>query len=323
MAKNREQNGNKHNDRKRDHLVFIVCLVLAASFWFLIKLSDVYPVSYNLKIKYTHIPVGKLITQLKDSTVTVHFKSNGYNLLDLMLHRQLDSLAVDLSECDTRKTSGREYTVLTASLRETMAQRLGVNDRDLEFSKPMLAFYMEQLHKVKKKVIPLLNLKFKSQFRLYGYEVKPLRVKVYGPKQMLDTLKNIYTRVIRMEDLAEDKKIWVAIANPNPKMLRFYPDKVQVNLDVEKYTERSLTVPVDVSQIEPAIRTFPMNVMVNFNVFVRDYEKIQPGQFRVVPNIKNIDLRTVKKLRLELVSAPKKVSNIRLVPTEVEFIIVN
>ena len=323
MAKNRKQNGNKFDDRKKDHLVFIICLVLAASFWFLIKLSDVYPVSYNLKIKYTHVPVGKLITKLKDSTVTIHFKSNGYNLLDLMLHGQLDSLNGDLSQCDIRKISGQEYSVLTSSLRETTAQLLGVNDRDLEFSKPRLGFYMEHLHKTKKKVIPRLDLKFKSQFRLYGYRVKPEKVEVYGPKQILDTLKTIHTRTLRLEDLAEDKKVKVAITNPDPKMLRFYPDKVTVTLEVEKYTERSLTVPVDVSEIKPAIRTFPMNITINFNVFVRDYEKIQPAQFRVVPDTKNIDLRTVKKLRLELVSAPKWVSNIRLVPAEVEFIIVN
>lgn len=314
---------NKPGNRRKDHFVFFICLILAASFWFLIKLSDVYAVSYNLKPVYTHVPRGHLITKLKDSTLTIHFKSNGYNLLDLLIHGQLDTLPVDLRQCDTRKISGNLYSVQTKSLRETAAQILGVNDHDLEFSKSSLSFYMERLSKARIKVTPQLELTFKSQFRLYAYHMNPAWVTVYGPKQILDTLKDIRTAPVRFENLADDKKAVASIENPNPKMLRFYPKKVEINLDVEKYTERSLKVPVDVSGIKPAIRTFPMQTTVNFNVFVRDYEKIQPAQFHVVPDTKNIDLQTVKKLRLELVSAPKNVGNIRLAPAEVEFIIVN
>ena len=322
-----EQNGNTQksvwDERKKDHLVFFICLILAASFWFLIKLSDVYPVSYSLKVKYTDVPKGRLITGLADSSITIHFKSNGYNLLDLLLHRQLDSLNIDLKQCDMRWVSGDEYSVKTSSLREILAQNLGVNDHDLEFSKPVLFFYMEKLYNVTKKVIPQLDLSFISQYRLYDYKVNPVRVRVYGPKRILDTLKDITTVKIHLEDLDSDKKVTAGIANPYPKMLRFYPKQVEVDLDVEKYTERSLQVPVDVSDIEPPIRTFPMNVTVNFNVFIRDYEKINPKAFRIVPNVKNINLREVKTLRLQVVSAPKNVSNVRLAPPEVEFIIVN
>ena len=317
------QDKSDREGRKRDHLVFLICLILAASFWFLIKLSDVYPVSYSMKVKYTHVPIGHLITSLKDSAVTVHFKSDGYNLLDLMLHRQLDSLTVDLSQSDLRKISGNEYYVTTASLRESTAQELGVNDRDLDFSKPRLGFFMERLHVLKKKVLPRLDLQYKSQYRLYGYKVHPRLVKVYGPKKILDTLKNIQTEPIALENLGGDRKVTAKIHNPLPEMLRFYPSGVTVDLDVEKYTERSMKIPVDVSGIQPVIRTFPLLVTVNFNVFIRDYEKVHPGEFRIVPNIKNINLREVKKLRLEVVSAPKNVSNVRVVPAEVEFIIVN
>ncbi len=322
-----EQNGNPKksvwDERKKDHLVFIICLILAASFWFLIKLSDVYPVSYNLKVKYTDVPKGRLITSMADSSITIHFKSDGYNLLDLLLHGQLDSLDIDLKQCDMRWVSGNEYAVKTSSLREIVAQNLGINDHDLEFSKPSLFFHMEKLHQVKKKVVPQLDLSFNSQFRLYAYKVKPVRVRVYGPKNILDTLKDVTTTKIHLEDLDSDRKVTAGIANPYPKMLRFYPKQVEVYLNVEKYTERSLQVPVDVSDIKPPIRTFPMNVTVNFNVFIRDYEKISPTAFRVVPDVKNINLREVKTLRLQVVSAPKNVSNVRLVPPQVEFIIVN
>ena len=321
QMRNREK--TNWDDRKRDHFVFLVCLILAASFWFLIKLSDVYPVSYNMKLKYTHVPTGYLITSLKDSVITVHFKSDGYNLLDLMLHRQLDSLTINLSQSDMRKMSGNIYFVATSSLRESTAQSLGVNDRDLDFSKPRVEFYMERLHLLRKKVSPRLNLHYKSQYNLYGYKVQPGLVKVYGPQKILDTLQDIRTETITLENLGEDRQVSAKIHNPAPEMLRFFPPEVKVDLDVEKYTERSMKIPVDVSGIKPVIRTFPLMVTVNFNVFIRDYEKVHPSEFRIVPDIKNINLKEVKKLRLEVVSAPKNVGNVRLVPPEVEFIIVN
>ncbi len=322
MSGQSKKNGNQKVEKKRDHLIFLICLLFAASFWLLIKLSDNYSVSYRMKLKYSHQPAGKLITALKDSTATVHFKSNGYNLLDLILHGSLDSLKVDLRQCDIKKDADGLYSINTGNLRESAAQQLGVNDRDIEFSKPKLRFSMERLHKRRIKVSARLDLTFKSQFRLYSFKIIPATITVYGPNQIMDTLKGLNTATIHLENLENGQKVKVNIHNPYPRMLRLLPPQVTVDLDVEKYTERSLQIPVDVLGIHPDIRTFPNTAVVNFNVFIRDYEKVNANQFKLIPNIKNINLRKVKKLRLELISKPKDISNERIVPSEVEFIIV-
>ncbi len=321
-GKSRDSKG-QGGEKKRDHLVFLICIILAAGFWFLIKLSDIYPVSYQMKIKYTHVPTGRLITTLNDSSATLHFRSTGYNLLDLMLHGKLDSLSIDLKDCDIRTEAGNEYYITTSGLRENVAQLLGINDRDLEFTKSKLRFTMERLHRKNIKISALLDLSYKSQFSLYDFTIIPEYITVYGPQQILDTLKVLSTDRIHIEKLDGDKKIPVSVHNPYPGMLRLLPPKVIVQLNVEKYTEQRLQVPIDVSGIHPEIRTFPTTASVNFNVFLRDYEKIHVSQFQLVPNDKNIDLRQVKTLRLELTSFPKEISNIRIVPPEVEFIIVN
>ncbi len=318
-----DRNENRKGENKRDHLIFLICILLATGFWFLIKLSDNYSVSYRLKVKYTHVPEGKLITTLDDSSAIIHFQSNGYNLLDLMMHRKLDSLFINLSECDIRRQNKNEYTISTSNLRENLAQLLDIQDRDLEFTKPELRFNMERLHKRRVKISALLDLSFKSQFNLYGYKVIPATITVYGPQQILDTLKTLNTVSVHLEDLDGNKKIPAAIQNPYPKLLKLFPQKVHIELNVERYTEQRIQIPIDVSAIRPQIRTFPATVSVNFNVFLRDYEKIHASQFKLVPNDKNIDLRKVKTLRLELVSFPKEISNVRIVPPEVEFIIVN
>ncbi len=321
-GKNSKEKSQK-GGRKRDHLIFFICILLAAGFWFLIKLSDNYPVSYRLKIKYTHVPEGKLITAVVDSSVTVHFRSSGYNLLNLMLHGKLDSLPIDLNECDVRRENPNTYSVNTASLRESAAQLMDVNDRDLEFVKPKLRFDMERLHRKKVRVSALLDLSYKSQFNLYGYKVIPEYITVYGSQQILDTLKILHTATVQLKNLDHNLEIPVDVQNPYPDMLRLLPPRVIVSLNVEKYTEQRLQIPVDVASILPEIKTFPTTVSVNFNVFIRDYEKIHASQFKIVPDIKNINLRKVRTLRLQLISSPKDASNVRIVPPEVEFIIIN
>ncbi len=323
MSGKNNKNESKKGERKKDNLIFLICILLAATFWFLIKLSDNYSVSYRMKIKYSHVPAGKLITALHDSTIIVRFKSTGYNLLDLMLHGSLDSLEINLSGSDIRKKNGNEYAINTANMRENTAQILGVNDRDLEFAKPELRFSMKHLHKKRLKISALLDLSFKSQFNLFDYKIVPSSITVYGSQQILDTLKTLSTATIHLENLETDQKVMVDVQNPDPRMLRLLPAKVSVRLNVEKYTERRMQVPIDVSGVRPEIRSFPTTATVNFNVFIRDYEKIHPNQFKLIPNVKNIDLRKVKTLRLQLVSFPKEVSNIRIIPPEVEFIIIN
>lgn len=323
MSGRNNKNKNQKEDRKRDHLIFIIFILMAAGFWFLIKLSNNYSVSYRMKIKFTHVPEGKLITDLEDSVATVHFKSNGYNLVDLMLHRSLDSLNINLNECDIKKESRNLYAINTASLRENVAQVLGVNDRDLEFSKPVLRFSMEPLHKIKLKVSTHLNLSFKSQYKLFDYKIVPSNIIVYGPQQVLDTLKLLSTQPVHLENLDNDKKVRVKVLNPYPEMLKLRPEEVSIDLNVEKYTERRINAPINLSGIHPKIRTFPPSVAVSFNIFIKDYEKIHQSQFKIIPDVRNIDLRKVKTLRLRLVSFPKEIGNIRIIPPEVEFIIVN
>ena len=50
--------------------------------------------------------------------------------------------------------------------------------------------------------------------------------------------------------------------NPLPGMLTFVPEHVKITVDIEKYTEAVLEIPVDVSNIKVNLRTFPSKVKV-------------------------------------------------------------
>lgn len=308
--------------KKRGHPVFLICLLLATLFWILVKLSASYSVTYPLKVKFEHIPEGKMLVATEDSVVNVSFKSDGYNLLDLLIEGKLKYLPIDLSRLKMERIRQNSYTIFTQGLKEPLASRLNVGESEIIFSTPDLELNFENLSRRKVNVAANLDLQFKSQYGLYAVEVIPDKITILGSHQQIDTISKLQTRSIDLSDLDQDKEVKVSVENPLPGVMKIDPDRVRVKLTVAKYTEFNLKVPIDVSGIEPPIRTFPATTTLYFNMFLKDYKELKTDQFKVVPDVKNVDLRTVKTLNLRIIKQPKITRDVRMDPYSVEFIIV-
>lgn len=309
--------------RRKDHIIFLICLFMAALSWLLIKLSDDYSVTYPLKIEYSNLPENKILKTVNDSVLNVSFKSDGYNLLDLYLYRKLKFLKINLSKVKMVKMRDGKYEIFTRNLAKLLSSQLNVNESDISFSVPKIQFQVENLYS---KVIPVkakLNLTFKSQFALYKSITIPSKVTVYASKKILDSLQYIYTQPVTLSELNKDEKINVQLLSPGKEIIKIKPNNVNLILEVRKYTEFSFKVPVDVSEVKPKIKTFPSSVTVYFNMFLKDYKNLSPKDFKIVPDVKNVNLEKVNILNLKVARHPANVSNIRLDPVSVEFIILN
>lgn len=313
---------NKPAKKKGKRPVFLICLLLATLFWILVKLSNQYSVTYPLKVKYEHIPEGKMLVSSGDSVVNVSFKSDGYNLLDLLLEGKLKYLPIDLSRLKMGKVKNNSYAIFTQGLKEPLASRLNVSESEIIFSTPDLEVNFADLHRRKVSVQPNLNLQFQSQYGLYHVTVVPEKITIWGSEEEVDTISSVKTGSINLEDLDADKVVDAWVKNPLPGDLKIDPKKVKVKITVAKYTEFSLKVPVDVSGINPPIRTFPSTTTLYFNMFLRDYKELKTNEFKVVPDVKNVNLRSVKTLNLRIISHPKTTRDVRMDPYAVEFIIV-
>ena len=258
-----------------------------------------------------------------DSTINVSFKSDGYNLLDLLITGKLKYLPVDLAQLKIEKINENTYAVFTQGLKEPLAAQLNVNESEIIFSSPDLELNLEKLYQKKVSVKSLLNLKFKSQFGLYAVKLLPDQITIWGSQKQIDSIDSVQTNTIGLSDLNADVKMEIALKNPSPGSLKMVPDRVKVELNIEKYTEFSLKIPIDVSGINPSIRTFPATTTLYFNMLLKDYKELKTNQFKVVPDVKNIDLTSVKTLNLRIIKQPKITRDVRMDPYAVEFIIVN
>ncbi len=322
VRKERTDNRRKMPNRNSDRLVFFLTVVASLIFWFLIKLSDNYSQNYTFRLHYKNTPVNKQITALVDSTLTVYISTNGYNILENQIKSKLHSVTINLNRCKLIKEKKTVYSIKSDEIKILLSDYLGIPESQLTINKPDVRFVLEKLKKKKVAVTARTHFGFKSQFGLYALKIVPAFVTVYGPPSILDTLTALSTQMVKKDDLDKNTNIHCKIDNPSPTQLNLIPPTVHLNLDIEKYTEASKEIHIDLSRIKVNIRTFPSSVKVFYHVAVKDYNSVHPNMFTIEPDLKGIELSKNKKIKLKLTRKPDLVAQIRMEPTAVEFIIV-
>jgi len=309
--------------KRSDNLIFLVCIIIAAFFWLLIKLGDLYPVSYNYKISYSNVPVEKRLTNIIDTTLNISFTARGYDILRLNMTESTESMTIDLDDYKIENIINDKYSINIDLIKEELANYINIKESDVKLSKNTLQFILDELYEKEVEVKGRHLIEFKDQFDLYEKELlSPQTVLVFGPLSVLDTLDFIYTEEIRLSNIYKDQNIKVRLYNPSPELLNLEPEKVNVQLRVERFTESYIETDIDLSGLPETIRTFPSVIRINFKVAQKDFSNIQAKQFKIIPEIENIDLNEAKRLRLKIVEKPDFIRNEWIVPTDVEFLII-
>ncbi len=308
---------------RSDRLIFIICILIAALFWLLIKLSVDYTVNYSFKVSYSNIPAELRLTKIIDSTVSFNLTARGFLILRLNLFDDMENLDINLNNYAIEHKRGNEYAIYTNELTNKFADIVGISENDIHFSKATLTFEMDKTGEKKVHVVPNYSLNFVNQYDLYS-EVKaePETVMVYGPEKVLDTISQITTKHLVLENVMSDQVVKVELENPNLNLLSFNHDEITLDFKVDKFTESYITVSINLSNLPYKIKTFPSQVKVFYRVAQIDFNEVRSHQFNIYPVINNMDILQAKKLQLKLSKQPDFVRNVRIVPSDVEFLII-
>lgn len=309
--------------RKNDNIIFIVCIVIAALFWALIKLSGFYTETYAFKINYTHVPVDKQLTRLADSTLEVSIQARGFAILKLDLFKEENIVNVDLENIKVIKNEANNFLVYTQELKPILAKTIKIEENDITLSKTTLGFTLEDLYDKQIGVVESHELSFRQQFDMYEpASITPENVKVFGPKEIVDTLMHVHTEKLKLNDIHSDKTVSIGLINPFPNLLHFEPEIVTIKIRVEKFTESSVETAIDFSAVNKEIKSFPSTVTINFKIAQKDFNNVRPSQFHVVPELEGLDILSADKVHLKLVRKPGFTRNEWIVPADVEYLII-
>jgi len=173
-------------------------------------------------------------------------------------------------------------------------------------------------------VKPNLSLEFSKLYNLTdSISIQPKYIAVSAEAEVVNKIDFVETQAMTLKNINASTSIKLPLVKKEEyKHVEFSQSTVKATINVTKYTEASLELPVEVENLPLgySFKTFPDKVMVKFNVAFENYEKINATSFRAVVDYKKIDKQS-NKLKVQLLKVPEGLRNIKLVTEKVEYII--
>lgn len=168
------------------------------------------------------------------------------------------------------------------------------------------------------------NITFKPGYDVSGkYKIIPDSIKIVGPKILIDTINVIKTEILEIKNSNSNFENQLNIILPDStKNITYSQKHVVIKGIVEKFTEGTIEVPVDIINIPEGskINYFPKTVRVKYYVSLSNFKQINKNDFIVECDFGKTKPNTMY-LEPELVKFPENVKNVKLVQKRIDFII--
>jgi len=299
------------------------CLFLASFFWLLNALSNNYLTELDFDIVYKNYPKEKVILNKLPSTIKIMGRGLGFDLMAYKYKIGADSILIDFAEFSEFESN--EKKISTKVFNASITSQLG-NKIEVEGIYPeTIILKLDEKKERVVRVLPITKITLEKQYQLYGdIDVKPAVVKVSGPKQIIDTLKHVYTEPIIFNDLNKTITQNVSISESfNNSQLSCDPKTVLIHVPVEKFTETTIQVPLSYKNVPDSImlKAIPNKVEVKFMTPLSKINKIKLENFKAEVDYSMLNSNFNSKLKVELIQYPKLIKSITINPRKVEYIL--
>ena len=302
--------------------MFSFFLLLSAGFWLLQTLDETFETDLLVPIELTDVPDDIVITSPLPSHLRVTVKDKGTGLVRYW-HHKLDTIRVSFSNYGNVSVSGR-VRISQSDIQKALQSRLLGNTKLQAVRPDTLEFYYNHgLHAL----VPVAiagEVDTNPHYYLLDVQTSPSMVEVYAMASTLDTLTAVPTVPVNLTDLKENTTIEVNLAPIRGAKIE--PSKVTLTANVDVYMENTIEVPI-VSLNFPGdkqLRTFPSTVKVTYTVgYSRNRELTRDNFVSLVTYEEILELRKQGKTMLPVLlkTVPEGVTNVRIDPKEVDFLI--
>lgn len=299
-------------------LAFSFCLILSAVFWFIQIYRQSFNATYDIPVKYTSVPQHVVFENSLPEKINVTIRDNGSSMFrNFFVHRK-DTIEINIDDIIKHSASKR---LQGASFEQLIREKLLPSSELLNYYPAQISFYYTALEQKKVPVIFDGQVFLERGYLLNGdISVTPDSIMAYGSKEALKSLHYAYTVSDTIENFKSSKPLTYNIKEVHNT--KFVPEKVQVTVPVDEYTQKNLQILITCTNLPPDIniRFFPSSVKVSFLVGLSKYESITSNDFSIQFDYN--DLKDIKGsiVPLRITSSPEHVQNLFLSTTEAEFI---
>ena len=295
---------------------FLFFVLLAFVFWLTLFFERSVEGTYKIPIKYSHVPDDVVFDSEPPKFIEVRVSDRGSAIFryDLFLK---DSLEVNVEESQ----KGKNNNLQGSQFQQLIQSRFYPSSKILGYYPMNISLSTSKLESKKLSVVfdgeittNRANLIADSATFL------PETVMAYGSKKQLSELPNAVTEYRVFDNLKATSQLPVRIKAVAG--VKFVPDKVDIYIPIEEFTEKSFEIPVKVKNMPQGmgVKFFPSQVTVSFSVTIEEYKKISADDFNVLLDYNKFRKNENGRVDLELTHFPSSVRNSRIAPTSVEFL---
>lgn len=305
--------------------VFLFCLGLSIFFWLLNALSKNFTTEAVFNVSYINQPVNEVVLNELPAQLKIKIKGLGFDLMAYKLRLRKSNVNIDLSRLKGFNKGVQSNTLASSSFSSYISNQLGEQIEIKEIYPDSIYFLFDVRKEKKVKIVPNTQLNFKKQFQLYGkILVKPAIILVSGPASIVDTLTEVYTEHLVLDDLSETTTEIVSFNKEYTfKKLTFSPEKVIIHIPVEKFTETSVMVKVRTINVPDSIeiKAIPNEIELKFLIPLSKMASLGSAKFSAEIDYTQINDNFNHRLKVELINYPDYIQSYTLNPRKVEYIL--
>ncbi|MDX1761936.1 MAG: YbbR-like domain-containing protein [Christiangramia sp.] len=304
--------------KKSSVKTFSFFLVFSAVVWVLVQFSKTYTQVIEIPVNYINAPLDKSISEERPDHVDLQLQDNGFSIYYYKFFNP--KLEVDLSEA--KESNGKLVYSLQNHLSD-IEQQLKVDfENSLIVQEEIVVpfqFKKEKMLKVEPRIEVSYAVGFSADEQI---QLEPDSIKVSGPEEIIDSLTSVPTRAIKLNKVNDDLDGNVAIDTSSLGELSFYENSVKYFQKVEKFTEGSAEIAVEVTNVPDDLNLayFPKTVIVYYQVNLQQFESVSSADFRVICNYKDVK-KGDDYMIAQIVEKPEFVNNVRLNERRIQFVI--
>ncbi len=304
----------------KDILSFLLFLALSAAFWFVNALGKERETIISIPIRYIGVPQNIAITNKPPTEIKLNVRDQGIKLFSYT-HESLTPLTIDLNRTFYQKG---EILITSDQINGRIKRYMHLQPTTsiLEVQPDSILVLYQKLETTTVPVEFVANIELAHQYIL-GDKIwlDPSTITVFGPKNILDTLKTVRTEFKEFKNL-NDTTIFNCKLKPI-KSVRYSTNEIRVGIFVELFTEKKITIPITNVNFPDnlSIRTFPAVVNATYSVGLSHFNSIGSNAVQVYLDYNDLKKSKNTKQKLKILNNSSNISNLRISPQEVEFIL--
>lgn len=305
-------------------LIFFFFLLLSILFWFLTALNKEYVTTISYPVRYIRFPEDKVLVNDLPDRLELTVNASGFTLLSYQLRSRLTPIIFDVKSFSpfTFRNDPNSVYILSSLAKEEISRQLSSEISILDIHPDSLIFRFAGKTEKRVPVVPELDLNFEKQFMQVGhYTIEPDSVTASGPEVIIDTIDAARTEKLVMKGI--NKSFSQELKLQSLSNIDFDPVEVWLQVPVEKFTEASLNVPIQVVNLPDSLvlRTFPGKVSITCQVGLSAYETLSEHLFTAVVDYSEVGTMLGNRLQVNLTKVPPYVQALNYTPKSVEYIL--